>query len=223
MRLNVLRERVRSLTGIRLQSLRSDKQIDSVIDQVYQELLSLTPWPFLRSETTVSLSASVNEFETPEEFSEVLSVSYTFDDSEVVRMKQTTLDELDNLEDEDGEPVYYARIDEKSFRIWPRPQNALTLRIRGKLVAESLTESDDEPLFAEQFHPILAYRAASMILGEEGDDSGRAQFYQTESNNFYNRMRQYYIRSSDVGMVRMGSNSRRRFLDAYRGRPASRF
>jgi hypothetical protein len=67
-------------------------------------------------------------------------------------------------------------------------------------------------VFDEQFHPMLAYRAASRMLAEEGDDSGRSEFYQTEANVFYARMQQFYLRSGDVGMFVMGGR-RRRYAD----------
>ena len=221
MRLSTIRDRVRSLTGIRLQSLRSDAEIDAVINQAYQELISLTAWPFLRAESTVSVNSGDNEFSTPEEFTEVTSVSYVAADENQVRMRNTSLDELDFLDDESGDPVYYARVNDRDFKIWPRPDTSISFIVRGKSAVPNMIAHSDEPVFAEQFHPVIAYRAASMILGEEGDDSGRSQFYQNEAGNFFTRMRQYYVRSGDAGMIRMSSD-RRRFLDANRGRPAGR-
>jgi hypothetical protein len=52
------------------------------------------------------------------------------------------------------------------------------------------------PVFNEQFHPMLSYRAASRMLAEEGDDSGRAEFYQQEANVFFARMQQFYTRTA---------------------------
>jgi hypothetical protein len=42
-----LRDRARALSGIRLQTLRSDEQIDVVINEAYQEVINLSQWPFL--------------------------------------------------------------------------------------------------------------------------------------------------------------------------------
>jgi len=47
------------------------------------------------------------------------------------------------------------------------------------------------------------------MLAEEGDDSGRAEFYQQEANNFFVRMQQFYNRTADTGMFVMGGRRRR--------------
>lgn len=216
MNLGTLRDRVRSLTGIRLQDIRSDEQIDTVINETYQEVVESTNWPFLRSETTVSVAGGTEEFSTPAGYSEVNSVTYSDSVGNFVRLNQTTLDEIDLIDqDEEGDPVYYARINEDTFRLWPVPDSALTLTIRGKETVPALSADNSSPVFAEQFHPILGYRAASRILAEEGDDSGRSQFYQNEANNFYSRMLQFYTRSTDTRMFVMGSRKRRDRLNAY--------
>jgi|DEB0MinimDraft_10_1074344.scaffolds.fasta_scaffold04467_2 hypothetical protein len=216
MNLSTLRDRVRSLTGIRLQDIRSDDQIDTVINESYQEIIESTNWPFLRSDASVSVVAGTEEFSTPAGYSEVTSVSYSDNLGNNVRLNQTTLDEIDLIDqDEEGDPVYYARINEDTFRLWPVPVTALTLNIRGKEVVASLSADSSTPIFAEQFHPLIAYRSASRILAEEGDDSGRSQFYQNEANNFFSRMLQFYTRNTDTRMFVMGSRRRRERINAY--------
>lgn len=210
MNLSTLRGRVRALSGIRLQDIRSDEQIDTVVNECYQEVIESTNWPFLRSEDTLTVSAGTEEFNTPSGYSEVNSVSYADQIGNNVRVAQTTLDEIDLIDqDEEGDPVYYARVNEDTFRLWPVPAVTITLTIRGKEVVPELSADSDEPVFAEQFHPLISYRAASRILAEEGDDSGRSQFYQNEANNFFARMLQFYMRNNDTRMFVMGSQSRR--------------
>lgn len=222
MKLSELRERVRNLTGIRLQGLRSDSQIDAVINESYEEIVNMLQWPFLRDEQTVTVASGQASFEMPSVFSEVQSITYSSDTNTQARMMQTTLDELDFLQDDSGDPAYYARIDDRNFKIWPKPTSQVVLTVRGKKSVERLDSWNDEPVFAEQFHPIIAYRSASRILAEEGDDSGRSEFYQLEANNYFGRMQQFYMRSSDVTMIVMGSGKRRKYIDAYRGRSAGR-
>lgn len=217
MNLAALRDRVRSLTGIRLDTLRSDENIDEVINEAYQEIVNLHNWPFLRSEATVTVAAGVEEFDTPNGFSNVSSVSYASEVNSQTRMKQTTLDEIDLLDqDDEGDPYFYARIDESSFRIWPKPVDSITFVVRGKAVVNNLSSDSDVPVFDEQFRPGIAYRAASKILAEEGDDSGRSDSYQREANIMFARMQQYYLSVSDTGLIVMGSQRRRRTIDAYR-------
>lgn len=209
MNLSALRDRARALSGIRLQSLRSDEQIDAVLNESYQEIISLAAWPFLRSSTTVTLSVGADTFETPIGFSEITGVSYTTDSGDSFRLQAITVDEIDKLGDESGEPVMYAKVTDRSFVVWPAPESSVTLTIRGKQSLQNLSGDSDQPVFDQQFHPMLAYRTASKMLAEEGDDSGRAELYQNEANIFYARMQQFYIRNGDVGMFVMGSRKRR--------------
>jgi hypothetical protein len=211
MNLGSLRDRARALSGIRLQSLRSDEQVDVVINESYQEVINLSQWPFLRASQQVSLPSGENSFETPVGFSEVMSVSYTNDGGDTVRLQSTVVDEIDRLRDEDSaEPFLYARVNDKEFIVWPTPNVNLTFTIRGKQTVTPLTRDGDTPVFDDQFHPMLAYRAASRMLAEEGDDSGRAEFYQQEANVFFARMQQFYTRQPDSSFFVMGGRRRRR-------------
>jgi len=212
-RLSDIRDRARALSGIRLQTLRSDEQVDAVINEAYQEVIGISQWPFLRSVEQVVLAQGVNTFSTPTSFSEVNSASYSDDFGNVVRLTATTVDEIDRLKEEEGEPVYYARLNDSEFIIWPAPNRSYTLTLKGKQKVPLLSSDADVPVFDEQFHPLLAYRSASRMLAEEGDDSGRAEFYQSEANVFFLRMQQFYIRTGDVGMFVMGGR-RRRNIDA---------
>lgn len=215
MNLSNIRDRVRSLTGIRLETLRSDDNIDAVIQEAYQEVINLESWPFLSQQTTTSVSAGDNSFSTPSGYSEVNSVTYATQTEYQTRLRQTTLDELDFLDQsEEGDPQFYARVDSTTFRFWPKTSSALTFSVRGKAEVASLSDSS-EPVFAEQFHPVLAYRAASRILAEESDESNRSEFYQLEANTFFGRMQQFYLRSADRGLIVMGSRRRRHHTNAY--------
>ena len=214
MNLGALRDRARALSGIRLQSLRSDEQVDIVINEAYQEVINLSQWPFLRVSQQVSLPAGTNSFETPTGFSEVISASYTNDGGDTVRLQSTVVDEIDRLRDEESaEPFLYARVTDKEFLIWPTTNTSIALTIRGKKSVESLRSDSDKPVFDEQFSPMLAYRAASRMLAEEGDDSGRAEFYQQEANVFFARMQQFYTRQPDSSFFVMGGRRRRQAND----------
>ena len=215
MNLDSLRDRARALSGIRLESLRSDEQVDAVINESYQEIIELSQWPFLMELESVAISAGSEEFSSPTSFSEIASVTYESDFQKNTRMRQTTIDELEELDDQGGDPVYFARVNESDFRVWPVPESGITLNIRGKILVPNL-KGNDSPIFAEPFHPILSYRAAVKMLQEEGDDSGRAQFYQQEAGNFYTRMQQFYNNSGNKGLFVMGGRGRRRrLLSAY--------
>lgn len=213
MNLQELADRARALSGIRLQSVRSDEQVEQVVNESYQEVLGLQPWPFLRGESTIALDAEQDTFTLPDTFRTLTAVVLTMD-SDKYRLRQTTVDVLDEYEDEPGEPAYYAREDDRTIRVWPAPRNAASVEVRGQLQFDLLSGSN-EPVFAEQFHPVLAYRAATRMLVEEGDDSGRSESYQLESAGYLGRMEKYYLASGDIGLIRIGSSRRGRYARRY--------
>jgi len=213
--LSALRDRVRALTGIRLATLRSDESIDAVINEAYFEVLNLGNWPFLKGEETVQLAPGQTSFETPTGYDEVTSVTYSTGPKNQTRLRQTTLDELDFMEqDAEGEPLFYARINETLFRVWPKPVTAISLEVRGKIAPPPLRRDSDIPVVSEQFAPMLAYRASSKILAEESDESNRSRSYQEEANVMFARMQRFFLTSNDHGLILMGSNRRRRYIGA---------
>jgi len=197
------------LSGIRLESLRSDEQIEQVINESYQEILGLYPWPFLKGSQTISLAAESTEFTIPVTFRYISGVVLQSGDHSE-RLKQTTLDMIDEWDpDTVGETEYYARIDDRTVRLWPAPEAAATVTVRGQLEFAALSSSVG-PQFAEQFHPVIAYRAAVRLLQEEGDDSGRSEAYQFDAASYLQRMEKFYMASGDIGLIRIGSQRERR-------------
>jgi hypothetical protein len=200
--------RTRSLSGIRLESLRSDEQIEQVLNESYQEILGLFPWPFLKGSATVALAAESETFAVPSTFRWLTSIVLTMGDKKV-RLKQTTLDMLDEWDDEVGEPEFYARVNDRTIRVWPAPEDVASVEVRGQLEFAPLGQND-EPEFAEQFHPVVAYRAAIRLLQEEGDDSGRSEAYQFDAASYFQRMEKFYMASGDIGLIRIGSQRQHR-------------
>jgi hypothetical protein len=213
MNLQELVDRARALSGIRLQSVRSDEQVEQVVNESYQEILGLQPWPFLRGGANLNLPAGEQTFALPQTFRTLTSVLFTMA-SDTVRLKQTTVDVLDEYEQDPGETTFYARETDRVVRVWPPPRNDATVEVKGQLEYDLLGGSRT-PVFAEQFHPILAYRAATRMLVEEGDDSGRSESYQLEAGGYLQRMEKYYLASGDVGLIRIGSSRRGRHARRY--------
>ena len=209
MNLSDLVARTRSLSGIRLESLRSDEQIEQVVNESYQEILGLYPWPFLKGSATLALAAESTSFTVPVTFRYMTGVVMELGDTQR-RLSQITLDQMDEWDaDEVGETLYYARVTDREIRVWPAPEAAATLTVRGQLEFDPLGQND-EPDFAEQFHPLIAYRAAVRLLQEEGDDSGRSESYQFDAASYLQRMEKFYMASGDIGLIRMGSQRERR-------------
>jgi hypothetical protein len=129
-------------------------------------------------------------------------------------LKQTTVDVLDEYEQEPGDTNFYARETDRQIRLWPPPRDAATVEVKGQ-TQYTLLNGSDQPVFAEQFHPVLAYRAATRMLVEEGDDSGRSESYQLEAGGYTQRMEKYYLASGDIGLIRIGSSRRGRLARRY--------
>ena len=208
MNLSDLVARTRSLSGIRLQSLRSDEQIEQVVNESYQEILGLYPWPFLKGSASVAMSAEAETFTIPTLFRYITGIVLEMG-GDSLRLKQTTLDMLDEWEDEVGKPEFYARVDDRTIRVWPAPEDAATITVRGQVEFAPLS-GNAEPEFAEQFHPVVAYRAAIRLLQEEGDDSGRSEAYQFDAASYFQRMEKFYMASNDIGLIRIGSQRQHR-------------
>lgn len=213
MNLYDLVERARSLSGIRLESIRSDEQVEEAVNEAYEEILGMHPWPFLRGESTVALNAGTETVSLPVQFRFVTAV-VTTQGSEQRRLEAATLDEFDRRDMEEGVPTLYARPDETTLKFWRVPTQSYTLTIRGQIQLPSIT-STVAPAFADQYHPAVAYRAAARMLIEEGDDSGRSQAYQVEASEYVRRMEKHYLGTGDIATIRMGGRGRHRHAYRY--------
>jgi len=202
------RARVRRLSGLRLESLLPTSDLDAALNEAYRELSGAQPWPQFRFVETVALAAGVGVGTLPVASREVLSVTLLGGDH--ARLAQTTVDELDRVDpDETGVPAAYALTTPTTVQVFPAPESAATLQVRGRRLPGVLAEDGDEPEFDEEFHPVLALVVAARLLGEEGDTSGRREAYMAEVGDMIGRMKGRYTESKDHGVFIMGGKRRR--------------
>lgn len=64
-----------------------------------------------------------------------------------------------------------------------------------------LSTNTDEPVFATQFHPILAYRVSAKVLATQADDTPRGQAYMDEASMLLKQMEEFYFPSAASGNV----------------------
>lgn len=205
MNVRQLTDRIRRLTGIRMEDILSDDQILELINESYQEVLALTDWPFLHRQQDVTITG--NEFDTDGVFRDVQAVI----SSDGTRMRQTTLSDMELYDEQpDEDPFAYARVSATKYRVWPDVANGTTATVRGVYSPDKLMDPYDTPIFDEEFHIILAYSAASRALSEESDDSGRVEMYLREAAGVLDRMRMRYLTTKDRGIFKMGGKRRRR-------------
>jgi hypothetical protein len=198
------RARVRRLTGLRLESLLTDADLDATVNETYAELAGMYPWPQFHFEDSEPVTAGDARVTLP---AAVRSLSSVVLDGE--RLRQTTRDELDRLDDEDGLPFAYAMVSERELVLYPTPDEDGTLELRGQRIANRLQHDKDVPLFEVEFHPVIAWVAAARLLAEEGDDSGRREAYASEAAELLGRMRERYLTSDDGGLFVLGGAGRR--------------
>ena len=208
MNLGELRTRVRRLSGVRLEELLPDTDLDALLNEAYRELMGLAQWPFLRAELSETLPAGTATLDVPTPLRHIEGVTL----GNGRRLRQVTLHDLDTLVERQDVPELYARESERRLRFWPTPETAEQVLVRAQESPADLGSVSDEPVFEPEFHAALAYMAAARVLAEEGDDSGRAQMYADEASSFIERMKDRYLAVQDAGSFVMGGGRQRRRL-----------
>ena len=207
MTLNELRERVRSLSGIRQTELSPNDRLNDLLNEAYLELAGIEDWPWLYVDLpTVSVSASEAEVDLPVEFRTFTGV--LFDGQ---RLHQVTLADLDEAGiDEEGDPYAWARLSHDRIKLIPTPTDSGTLRLRGYSQVSRLEADGDEPVFDPEFHHLLAYVAAARLLIEEADDSERAELYADQVRDGFANMRTRYLKAHERMPLQLGARAVRR-------------
>lgn len=198
-----IRARARTISGIEMETLRSDSDFNSVINEFYQELLDAEPWPFLEAVGTITTVAGTSDYFLPEGVRRARTVTLESSNgpSELVEVTQSWLDRsIDGSSH--GEPLAYARTG-SGLTLAPTPGQVYTIQVRGYSSATTLSADSDEPLFDVSYHPAVAYGAAAVILSEEGQHE-RAEQAMVRAGTFLERMRDEYMKSHDDAPVVMG-------------------
>lgn len=205
MNLGQIRSRVRKVTGFTMPELYADTDLDTLINEVYIDVLGTVDWPFLYTDQTLSVVADDTVVTLPSPIRTFTSV--TIGDE---RLRETTVDEIDVLDDDrTGQPELYARLDEDRLLLWPKSDGAYTLQFRGYRTPTDLTDDSDAPAFEAEFDPLLVYEVASRILIEFGDFE-RVEGFRGQAADALARMRVRYQGSKDRAPVQMGGRKRRR-------------
>lgn len=64
-----------------------------------------------------------------------------------------------------------------------------------------LVTNTDSPVFAEQFHAVLAYRVGAKVLATQADDTPRGQAYMDEATMLLKQMEEFYFPYAAAGNV----------------------
>lgn len=211
MDLAALRSSVRDLTGFHMSSLVSDARIDAAVNQVYMQVLAAEPWSWLVDSDSSTVSTS-SPSATLTQCRQVLSVTLT-DGSRSWVVDRSSRTSPDWLEPHETDPARWALVQPDEVLFNPEPTKTYTYTIQFITRGAELGSSD-EPVFQDEYHPMLAYGASALILVQENDDTTRAQSYSGMFTDYLLRMRgdDNY---SNLSAVQMGVKPRarsRRFL-----------
>lgn len=195
-----LRARVRALTGVQMVELLSNAEIDDWVNEAYREVASLAPWSFLYEDGTVSTAAGTASYALPGTIKVAETVAIPSGaNRRLLRRRQ--LGELDRMPDHmagQAVPWAWAAQADGQFEVFPPPDAAYTLKVRGRNRVAELVAETDAPVFDAEFHPAVAYVASVFVFDREGDDSGRADEYLRVAASYVTRMAHRYLDSPDV-------------------------
>ena len=204
MNLAALRQHVRDLTGVFSTDVVSDTLITTWLNESYNEVARDRDWDWLESTYTVAMPAAVNGIHTinlPNGTRRVLSAYIVGSNGDVEEMIGTS--ELDHVEPEDAQLKYDVNFS-GVFRFAPEQESPKTIKVRYTIVNVNLATNTDVPAFAEQFHAILAYRAAVKVLQFLSDDTNRSDYYLSEYASLLSGMYSLYELDHDYRTFQIG-------------------
>lgn len=193
-----LRARLRTLSGVLMDTLMSDGEADAFLNAAYLSLCGVAEWAFLYVEEDATASAGTNPL--PGGIGRVQDVLLA-DGGDRRLLQRRSTHELARYpaHRDDGAPWAWAAVGDDGFRLFPGPQESTPVEVRGWIDPTPLEDDTAEPEFSPQFHDVVAYEAAALVLESEGDDSGRSERYRGEVQGYLDRMARRYL--PDGGQV----------------------
>lgn len=188
-----LRERMRLLSGVLMDTLLEDDQAEAYLNEAYFSICSLAEWSFLYAEEVVSTSSA--DIPLPGDIGRVQAVSLSDSAADRNLLRRVNLLDIARYPKHrnDGLPWAWAMKGDDSVRIFPEPDAELDIEVRGWIDVPELAADADEPVFHSEFHAVVAYEAAANVLEAEGDDSGRSRDYRGEVQSYLGRMSRRYL------------------------------
>ncbi len=211
MNLRELRARVEELVGVVDAHEGTDPgEIDALLNEAYQELAGMFDWSWLRQNQTINTVADTLTYD--------LSSPVAAAEQVVLPTGGTLMPmspyELDAIEDDDrapaGEPTHYVWRDPDTLEVYPTPDAAYALVVRGLIVPTDLTAETDSPVFAATFHPALAYMAAASLTNAV--DKEQSARHERRASAMVERMWRFYQRAVDKTPMVMGGRRTRHEL-----------
>lgn len=206
MNLSALRQHVRDLTGVYSTDVVSDTLVNLWINEAYNEVARDRDWDWLEQSYTAAVPAPVSGVHTinlANGTRRIITAYLVNTNGSVEEMVNTPT--LDSVED-DSPKVYYDVNFSGVFRFTPEQPLDYTVRIRYSAANVSLSSDSDVPAFDEQFHAIVAYRAAVKVLQFVSDDTPRSEYYLNEYASLLAGMYSLYELDHDYRTFQLGED-----------------
>lgn len=176
-----LRQTVRDITDLDIVDL-PDALLDVYIRDGYYRILDLEKrWNFLERSFTFSTIAEQREYVVADLISDPISqiVSIVDNTGSGLRLNMISHDEAENTYvgsyDISGDPLFYS-VWEGKIHLFPRPNNARTLNVRGYREPNDWITENDVVDAAPNLHFALVYYACSRVY-QRLEDSAMADMY----------------------------------------------
>jgi hypothetical protein len=205
MTLTELTALTRELTGIYSTDVVSDALIQRWINESYNEIARARDWDWLEANQSAALPAAAGGVHTIALVNgtrRVLEFFLVRPDGSVVTPLQVA--NLSPVEPDD-KPRYDVNF-AGQVTLAPVQDEPFTYKIRYLTQNVNLTTGSSVPVFAEQFHASLAYRAAVKVLAFVSDNTNRSDYYMTEYGVFLDGMVTLYELSHDNTGFQMGQD-----------------
>lgn len=210
--LGTLRAQVRQIADVDATDV-SDAEINTYLNDAYQEAIGEELWPFLLARDEASAVASQSDyivaswFASDMEPNRILHVS-----TRGIKLRKIEVVDYLQLEphgqtETTGVPVAWAVMENTRLVLWPTPTTTDTIQVIYLKVAPDLTQDADEPLFPSRWHYTLKWGGLSYVYQKIGDLES-----QESARNFFDEAMKAavadLVKSSPPARLVWGSQSR---------------
>jgi len=175
------------------------------------DILRDADWPFLRDDTTLTLTSGQNTYALPAGVGEtsIASVVVLSNDTNRRQLRPRSRYSTDDSPGPltNGYPLEYS-VWRGNVQFFPVPEASETVSIRYFIDPVELVNNTDLPIFDAKFHTVIAYGAAVRVLFREGDDTERRAFYNQQFVRGVEQMKEDYLSERDRSLFRLGGRRR---------------
>lgn len=224
-----------------------EPELLEMVNEVYLEVCGQEEWPFLRRMielTTVPSQRVYLDADVTGSLPDRVELVYVVGDNERRLHPLREAERVDHLfadNTDTSTPLTYDLLHEfdestgdvvRQLVLFPTPDTAESLVIRGVGTPTVLALATDVPVFAVQFHSVIPYLTAAYMMAqrsgewstgdggkfEQGDWEIKIQSTEARAGRMIERMARFYLQQHDDGLIQMGArrdSARRRRSRSY--------